>query len=120
MGVKWADMSPRQRDALVAEKVMGLVVHPHGGVWDGKNPATYRTNFHPSTDIGAAWEVVEKLAEQNSGDLSVSIYQRKTFQPLWRCTITDSTFKQHVVYEHLSAPEAICKAALKAVGVDVE
>jgi len=57
----------RELDALVAEKVMGWTVD---GIWRmytgevvrhaaGKN---MKTRFNPSTDISAAWEVVEKNA----------------------------------------------------------
>jgi hypothetical protein len=102
MTLKWAEMTPRERDALVAEKVMGFVVHPHGGVWDGKNPATYRTDFHPSTDISAAWEVVEKFKNGPRDDAYHSFYDNATMS-IYAIT-----------------PERICLAALKAVGVDID
>ena len=89
-------MTPREIDILIAEKVMNRDVFSIGGDpphnlqegfrdADGKGIAT-RVLAHYSTDISAAWEVVNQL---------------------------------HMNWDD-AAPMAICLAALKAVGVEVE
>jgi hypothetical protein len=59
----------REMDALVAERVMGWTPKPPYGHWydaDG-NPSGYHPEatdcrkWSPSTDIAAAWQVVEKI-----------------------------------------------------------
>jgi len=86
----WDAMSPRERDALVAERVMGwsrygaiargkrvvLLAKTHGacwhilvrsqrdpGTWEKTDEALTKVDHVPryTTDIAAAWEVVEKL-----------------------------------------------------------
>lgn len=92
----------RELDALVAEKVMGVEtmqkLYPSmmakGGAWLP----------HFSTDIAAAWEVVEKMRREG---YIFDIEIRKDYVGV-NC-------------EHCeSAPLAICLAALRAVGVPHE
>lgn len=67
---------------------------------------------HYSTDIAAAWEVVERLRADH-GDYSVIVcWAHETQQ--WVCSDFDS-----MTWEGAgeTAPLAICRAALKAVGV---
>lgn len=116
----------RKIDALVAEHVMDreivwkdLDVRPKLFVDGG--PATEEMPFY-SSDIAAAWEVVEKLPD----------YDLKRRYGKWACTslgddcvweldlppgISDLT-KLGAVAD--TAPLAICLAALKARGVEVE
>jgi len=113
---KIRNMKPgRELDALVAEKVMGWTYgHPcpegmdclhwadeKGKVRDYKPPQY-------STDIAAAWEVVEKMSEQWPQ------YQLAKIEDGWSVMWgfdgygwPEATGK--------TAPEAICKAALLAV-----
>ena len=99
-------MNPgRELDALVAEKVFGETIFKHKADWE---PPEY------STDISAAWEVVNKL----SGGFYFSIDGQ------WRSQLTGkiswrSRFKPSLDAPYISgdtAPHAICLAALKAVG----
>lgn len=111
----------RELDALVAEKVMGLKIN-----WDETTPCPlcgdvgrfcgarmwcshdgwYYSQYKDySTDIAAAWEVVEKLRGDG-----------------WIFNLSDSWAAQFhmpgnilVVSSAKSAPHAICLAALKAV-----
>ena len=84
----------RDLDALIAEKVMGS---------ENNCP-------HYSTDITAAWEVVEKFHK-----IDVS----HTFDG-WFCSIdTSDEYGQNGTWSHAqgqSAPHAICLAALNVVG----
>lgn len=110
----------RELDAMVAEKVFGWepAVNPWG---DGRNIGwnlppcipnelerrTWSRDPLPySTDISAAWQVVEKigLGIQPCGDG-------------WVCGIPGNRSKPSVL--GASAPLAICLAAMKAVGVKV-
>ena len=121
----------RDLDALVAEKVMGWGrAHYDYVFWqqtaaepllrycsstlimrDGDEPPNYYQPFHPSRDIAAAWEVVERMNEL-----------RKPF------SITQSAFMSGWIAEFLAdddfntieaqadtAPLAICRAALLAM-----
>lgn len=127
----------REMDALVAEKVMGLEHRewvPYGAP-EGWYPRTApRLNARDdegnaidadgysselpfySTSIADAWQVVEKLAERHV--ISVAcIINRK-----WRCEIVQahSMPQQPSAAFADTAPLAICKAALKACGVEVD
>lgn len=127
--VKWGALSARERDALVAERVMGWPVigddepyrhHVHkGGVVTARGPQAFRgraipDRWFPSTDIAAAWDVVDKLLETGRWAtieverLGTSVY------------LSGNKAADDVEAVRLPAPEAICIAALRSVGVDVE
>jgi hypothetical protein len=102
----------RELDALIAEKVMGLAVF-NGMIFryiqDYKEGDVATAESCPipkySTDIAAAWEVVDKLG----GDF---VLHRKT---AWECVFflgRDKYFQDRSE----TAPHAICLAALKTVG----
>ena len=122
-------MTPREIDALVAEKVMGRRLRQPGEkyeqfkfyyatrsgllVMDDGFPNTDPT-FHPSTDIAAAWQVVEEMGGGNSVILSwrpmtgpSDGFLKKAGK--WHCVIGLT----EVIAA--TAPLAICLAALKAV-----
>lgn len=85
-------------DALIAERVMGLDMSKTFSDEYGKY----------STDIGAAWEVVQKLE-----DYSPVI--RKSDSGQWQCALHHG--EKLAVYGDLvnTAPLAIALAALKAI-----
>lgn len=124
----------RELDALIAEKVMGLsLAHmpdardSKSGVivseisdsdvyfWDGRE-RDWSPIPNYSTDVAAAWEVVEKFKSKKIEFAlirDVSIWQASfqwndSFPYHWDCI-------EWVDGE--TAPHAICLAALKAVGV---
>lgn len=120
----------RKIDAEIAEKVMGLELYQPKGTgyiadtwvyaindFDENGPRYVNDSAPYSSDISAAWEVVEKLqghgmtyqAESARGWLSPSIEHRIRFV----------TGKTNDLYQWGAAdnlPLAICLAALKAVG----
>lgn len=118
----------REMDALVAEKVMGLVLtcpvdarcdHSVGTNRDGTSAKRNfcrwpdgKEHWIPfySTDIADAWQVVEKL-KANGNNVWV-----EWAGTVWVCGTT-SVFPD---IEADTATLAICKAALKAVGVEME
>ena len=95
----------RELDALVAEKVMG---------WD-HYPSKHEIVPAYSTDIAAAWEVVEKM---RSDDWWAQIAQDNTDiwdAKLWRGE-PDRWFPTMETYGNApTAPLAICRATLKTV-----
>ena len=120
----------RDLDALVAEKVMGMIGYNNlptiadleKQLDDPKNvvdilPSGECRVIRPySTSIAAAWEVVEKL----SSDYSIELTQNHQVNHLqyickfWKLSGGD------VFYDVADiAPLAICLAALKAVGAEV-
>lgn len=101
-------MEPRERDALVAEKVMGKDVRC---TCDFCLP-TY------TTSIAAAWQVVEKInREHGPFHLRDVCHRFGDDAPIfWRAWF-ESTGPKHESYVDAdTAPLAICIAALKAVG----
>lgn len=102
----------KELDELVAEKVMGW--ERTGQCWKDERGNT-RTieltsfgSFEPSTDITAAWEVVELIGK----DYGVEVYHE---DGLSECAVGSLHKPEIVRVEALTAPEAICKAALLAV-----
>ena len=107
----------RELDALVAEKVMGWQWYDGHGT---AGPSYWETQggefahfgeFEPSTDIAAAWEVVEKMAEL-VGPISVA----------WGSFGTEGNMASVMAFMGNppgvvapTAPLAICRAALLAV-----
>lgn len=139
----------RKLDALIAEKVMGLEkVAPHRQGFDGRSgwhddygfgdgyvrnppkwpqeprfPEDYNFQRVPpySTDIAAAWDVVEKLGNWHGFDFLVwrtaeaSQYHEGDWQAGWYEAGFDGPESRASAYAK-TAPIAICRAALKAVG----
>jgi len=120
-------------DALVAEKVMGWEVtrpsrpdgievifarEPNGKHHSIKDIPLMTILWNPSTDIRAAWEVVEKAG--------VFVVNRESMiESKWRAGVylpptSPSGWSNRAVYAFAdTAPEAICLAALKACDVDI-
>lgn len=110
----------RELDALVAEKVMG----ESSGYTHSRDNDFVVTCSRYSTDISAAWLVVEKLRDIG---WSVAVCGDNG----WGCTFYKvhtngseyiwATWKEsHGPINADTAPLAICLAALEAVGVDIE
>lgn len=106
-------------DALIAEKVMGL--EP----WPGQDPRcltkTFKARFVPhgqdpkpcappeySTDIAAAWEVVEHMK-------SKGFYLSLRFDTAWLASFEENG---SVSGDADNVPEAICQAALCTLDIE--
>jgi hypothetical protein len=116
---QWNEMTTRERDALVAEKVMGWTRVRNMGDCDefrkndywGFNGVYTDRIPHYTTDISAAWQAADKF--------HIVELQKFGARNIYRCFVyTDSNHNGAGVAN--TAPEAICKAVLTAVGVDVE
>lgn len=110
------DMEPgRDLDALVAEHVMGFVRADDdwtklSGWKKGENGWT--SAFKASTDISAAWEVVEKLRKTHWVDVRGGL--KLEYVGPYMCEIGVYGVPGALYAEGDTAPEAICKAALIA------
>lgn len=102
----------RELDALVAEKVMGWTRCDHrdleDGLWwcRGDGAHIWPADWTPSTDIAAAWQVVERLVALTNWEVQVFAKRHA------RYVVHASPF---VVTEADTAPLAICRAALAAL-----
>jgi hypothetical protein len=109
----------REMDALVAQKIMGwemVTESEYGLCWKVPQPDG-RFEFlsdesapHYSTNMMAAWLVVEKLSDTHGFFLGK---HGTPGRPPWCCRFGAET----AVTEGHSAPLTICVAALKAFGV---
>lgn len=113
-------MDLRKIDALVAEHVMGW--HRACGAWIGPNGLSTSYGFEedakdfcPSTDIAAAWEVVEQIREILSDP---TIFISSVFGG-WCVELRRWGSARADVETRETAPLAICLAALKAKGIAV-
>jgi hypothetical protein len=104
----------RRLDAEIAEKIMGwrnFHTHHFDGMLTGTTPRDEAWTEVPfySTDIAAAWQVVEKLQYYDAH------YQQG--HHFWRFITPEWGRIEYSA--HTSAPMAICLAALKAIGEPV-
>jgi hypothetical protein len=125
---KWSEMKPRERDALVAKHVMiAIPEKSEYGIYvnDAGNPISYdgwrigntwymHIPFY-TTDISAAWEVVEKMVADG---WEPHIDYDVNHSGIWEVCFGHMSFDAEY---HIgkSITEEICLAALRAVGVDV-
>jgi hypothetical protein len=111
----------RELDAMVAEKVMGLETGASGdNAWilgdalyviDDGHAAVLP---HYSTDIAAAWLVVEKM-RADGWHFELSDRDAVDEQPFW-VEFATKEYERGGQSWQAAAPHAICLAALKAVG----
>ena len=100
-------MNNREIDALVAEHVMGMERWDSSGMYSEIVPILP----HYSSNISDAWQVVEKIEGQ--------ILIDRTLGGRWVCEILVNQRTSHMA-EADTAEMAICLAALKAKGVDID
>jgi hypothetical protein len=125
----------RELDALIAEKVMGCNVYCVDPNYNYKDPAKmwrcdcpgansigdrphaddgFDGEIKPySTDIAAAWKVVEKMRESHQW------IRIECFDGKWEAGPVEVCGEDYIdnnVESLVSAPHAICLAALKAIG----
>jgi hypothetical protein len=116
-------MNPgRELDALIAEKVMGIKMPaiPINGAtyqeWAAISKASHEAVSPPcySTEIAAAWQVVEKIKDMVKG--TDGTFKIQWCEPVWICYWDHEDFLSNPGYAQAdTAPHAICLAALKAV-----
>lgn len=110
------ELSDREIDALVAEKVMGWTMgeidSATEGLWlkDGHPTKWDRYDWQPAINIGCAWEVVEKLKD---GNYAYIRWVRSMV--LYECVFNATIENEKVIATAKTAPRAICLAALRSV-----
>ncbi len=135
----------KELDVLVAEKVMGWQKEHRyeGGIirWRGTPPAADRFGYvytgegaarqwSPSTDIAAAWQVVEVMTARMGYDNIGFLWQGPLFKPehrymtaegyplgttCWYVILETDGYRGAVCAD--TAPLAICRAALQALAL---
>lgn len=131
----------REMDALIAERIFGFRREAAPKDYDGEHggnevlvpptatlaelepilprkgpiPFDYLVGERYSTDIAAAWQVVERLQPDVWVKLHVGRSFREDFVPIVDCYIGHyGSPDAHVVERGIGAPLAICRAALRA------
>lgn len=103
----------RELDALVAERVFGAVVDGERSSIDPDSADCWRETPHFSTDISAAWEVVEMVYAKWNGRVRATILRDDGG---CYCKFVALTGHGIVGSAHAdTAPLAICLAALESV-----
>lgn len=109
-------------DALVAEKIMGLKkVHMYCGelIYDVDFPLPFMGApivEHYSGSISASWKMVEKIRKHYR---FIHIFTDNK-EGDWHCHINPKTEQTPFVAIAKTAPLAICRAALLALGLSVD
>ena len=113
-------------DALVAEKVMGLIkctnkAHEIDKAWCHARPESDNRGGETqpySTSISAAWEAVGKLRHWPDGHWWLHLSQVAGVQDNWEASFTfggmAARHPRHFTFAP-TAPLAICRAALKVI-----
>lgn len=121
----------RELDALIAEKVMGLVrCEKHPGSYCHALPDSPTKGGETrsySTDISAAWEVVEKLSQVRPTCFIFKISKSPggnhkvwVYETMFRESYDEFLERLCVEAVEDTAPHAICLAALKAIGYEAK
>ena len=104
----------RETDAVVAEKIMGVQIPGWLEIPDGLSTMTSYEIVSPySTNIGAAWQVVEVM---HAKGFNVSITADHGWRTRWECCVMLPGGDRPNCKDADTAPLAICLAALFAVG----
>jgi hypothetical protein len=124
----------RELDKMVAEKVMGNLTSdepvwqrtynlPDGLCETTRDRVLRRTLPNYSTDIAAAWEVVNRIHADTKLVFQLAAPQQDYVNEKWRANFNKKWWLDESPYYYEvdadTAPLAICLAALKAKGVRV-
>ncbi len=117
-------MNNREIDRLIAEKVMEWEVIEYKNINttvidDGEFPYEIE-EFKPSKDMADAWEVVEKLRKFRAFSIHDAWDEEDNLIYSARFLYADGAHVIEYQAYDKTAPLAICKAALKSVGVEVK
>lgn len=108
-------------DGLVAEKVMGWKWNSEIGEWIHENSIPYGPHdggFRPSTSISDAWQVMEKMKAHDDFIVCRSIESCRVHKAINWCVVIVRKDRPsfNITVAATTAPLAICRAALHAIG----
>lgn len=136
MKIQWSKLTTAERDALIAEKVMGWKTGEPFRLTEGEyftrgslnEPDVWTIHvanknmlvpFSPSSSIADAFQVVTKM--NGMGRVWFLDQSKDLF---WNCAFVDQSDSENKKNAggscRKAAGEAICIAALRAVGIEVE
>lgn len=150
--MNWDELSPEQKNALIAKKVMGWKpgacdgeigeksISPdgwycqkcgHSGYW-GDDQEHEQVPPRYTTDMNAAWKIAEKMVARMGWDDLEFKWRGPIFKPEYEYLTTEgyplstTCWYVHVEFDGKrkficadTPQEAICKAALKSLGVEI-
>lgn len=102
----------RELDALVADKIMGLKVY--GQFHENDRGVRIHVPRY-STNIEDAWKVVEKMENTHRFSLHRTVKENG-----WQVIFWDIETDAHRSLVAETAPLAICLAALRCKGIDID
>lgn len=119
--------TPGELSAIVAEKLMGWTEVEFGPLpgrvsqvkkWHGKHPHSLSGDLHDrlsmyAAEMGPAWEVVEEMVDERGYGFHLDRVGQE-----WEATFTkdgDRQYGDSWKCQSVTAPGAICRAALLAV-----
>lgn len=118
-------MDNREIDALIHEKVFGRCAHqwlqhlsPMQCFKCGQAETQYSKTPFYSTDMAAAWQIVERLDSYEISQNGASHAEVPDPKKGWRATYTQNGRTYTAFAE--TGPLAICLAALQSIGIEAE
>ena len=125
--LKWSEMGPRERDALVAQKVLGYERHGMSYVFD--HPDTGEPCFSIVENWGGRLEPIPHYTTNPADCAKVVKEKFEEWMCLRRPGFLSDPYEVQIIHNdrlnHVQATgateeEAFCKAALRASGVEIE
>ncbi len=115
--MKWSELTTPERDKLIAAEIFRAVRH-ESLRWNWQI-GNRRMKWLPSysTDISAAWEVIDKMSSCY-WDMMLETGSKDPLSQVTFYRTNDIKSQYHAV--SLVVSEAICKAALRAIGIEIE
>ena len=107
-------------DRLVAERVMGWTVResePDDNDYERYINGWAVSRWNPSTDIAAAWGVVEHLRTRKDDPMVITMLDNDDGEYVIAFATRADRWTTREIGKHRDAPLAICLAALRSVGV---
>jgi hypothetical protein len=133
MTIHWTNLTPGERDAIIAEFVMGWnlnvkkysYIGSHGLYWP--NPGKPAHAWKPTESIADAWLVVEKMQDVGFGVGIFAVPGYSSIMHGWLVVFGGGVYpinpRELSKHHHASAEtvqESVCIAALRAKGIEVE
>ena len=110
-------MTNDKLNKLAAKKVMVWEALPFLGCYKTSSGSVAQSSFNPCTSIADAWMLVEKITETTEY-VSIEWHRGESCPPFWSFVMRGDKVC-FVEISATTAPLAITKACLKAMGVEL-